>query len=1000
MIKALLKHFKFAAIGFSICVLFSLSTTAQIGGSGWKPLAVKFNVQSPTNAPQSSRYFFTNNIFHCLTFSNDGAFAVGSTTDPRTEQRFTPDYTNGEIQYQATMMAPSTENSYCVFQIHTGDALEDTFGSTTFMAFWFTNSGGSIHDYSGTTLATNLGGQWFQLNVDHNLVTQTIRVWVNNQLVWTQQDNAAGDFYFKDGVYVQDHGPTFQMDTYITNTIQEWISSGTNPPAAPMGLAATPTMTQIPLTWDSSVAATNYNLKRSSTSGGPYTILASLSGTNYTDTTAVSGTTYYYVVSALDQFGESSNSTQIAASLFSPGYQLSATPSTAAIFIGGSTNVTLTMTTNSNFSGSVNFTVSGLPANTTATFNPASLSGSGTSTLTITTTTGVPAGAYPLTINGNSSGVDNTADVAFTINSGIVALPGTLVWTGTNNWSVPQNWMNLTSGGFGPPGISNDVVFTNLATVATSNTVNNIVNSDVTINSLTFNNTNGFHTTQIVPGSTLTISGSGGLLVGTESDLGGAAAVYDTIAGAGGALVCSNSSVSLIVRQGASSGGSQRATLDLSGLDTFNATVNQVSVGAAGPIVRATGTLALAKTNSITASGSIGILVGDNGSNGGAQNNLYLGQSNSIYADSITIGRSKCPGVLMFNTVFKNSMPGLYLRGVTSSRVSALNIGDNSGQTTSSSSSAGTMDLSGGAADIMANTMVVGKGQTSTGTGTATGTLTLNAGTLDVNTLDAGYQNSSSAAAVVTGTVNVNGAATLRVNSMLRLAHYTGSGTLPVGTLNVSGGTVSGSGDIVAGGGTSTLSINGGTLSITGTVGATGAPIGKVALTNASLQFSVNAAATNLVASSLVTGGSSNRINVTSLPVVFTPAQITLIAYSNSIAGAGFNFVLGTPVSGGGFSAYLSNNVANSSVDLVFVSLPPSPPAFAAVGGSGANLIFGVTNGIPNRSFYILGTTNLALPFSQWPCVATNVFDSNGNFTFTNSLNPNIGQQYYLLELQ
>jgi hypothetical protein len=45
-------------------------------------------------------------------------------------------------------------------------------------------------------------------------------------------------------------------------------------------------------------------------------MLANLGGTNYTDNNAVSGTTYYYVVSALDQFGESSNSTQIAASLF------------------------------------------------------------------------------------------------------------------------------------------------------------------------------------------------------------------------------------------------------------------------------------------------------------------------------------------------------------------------------------------------------------------------------------------------------------------------------------------------------------------------------------------------------------------------------------------------------------------------------------------------------------------------------------------------------------
>lgn len=299
-------------------MLFSGAAIGQIGGTGWKPLTVNFKIQSPTNVPQSGRYFFTNNIFHCLVFSNDGAFSVGNTTKPRTEQRFNPDYTNGEIQYQATLMAPANENSYCVFQIHTGDAQSTAYGSTTFMAFWFTNYDGSLHDYSGTTLATNLGNRWFQLNVDHNLVTGTIRVWVDRNLVWTQQDNGAGDFYFKDGVYEQSHGPTFQMDTYITNTLQEWVGSGTNPPAAPTGLAATPTAAQIPLTWNASVGATNYYLKRAPTNGGPYAFLASLAGTNYADAAASNGVTYYYVVSALDQFGESSNSSQIAAALLNP----------------------------------------------------------------------------------------------------------------------------------------------------------------------------------------------------------------------------------------------------------------------------------------------------------------------------------------------------------------------------------------------------------------------------------------------------------------------------------------------------------------------------------------------------------------------------------------------------------------------------------------------------------------------------------------------------------
>jgi hypothetical protein len=309
---------KTPVIGLLAFAILTTTAFAQIGGTGWIPKSLNFKIQSPTNASQNQRYWFTNNIYHCLTYSNDGAFSVGNTTLPRTEQRYNSDYTNGEIQYQAIIQAPGNENSYSVFQIHTGDAQSPQFGSTTFMAFWFTNNGGSIHDYSGTTLATNLADKWFQLNVDHNVVTRTIRVWINQKLVWTQQDNGAGDFYMKDGVYEQSHGPTLQMDTSLTNILM-WTSSGTNPPAGPIGLAATATNAQIRLLWHDSIGATSYKLKRSTSSSGPFTnIITTTSTTNYTDSSAVNGPTYYYVVSAVDSFGESTNSSPANASLGPP----------------------------------------------------------------------------------------------------------------------------------------------------------------------------------------------------------------------------------------------------------------------------------------------------------------------------------------------------------------------------------------------------------------------------------------------------------------------------------------------------------------------------------------------------------------------------------------------------------------------------------------------------------------------------------------------------------
>ncbi len=57
--------------------------------------------------------------------------------------------------------------------------------------------------------------------------------------------------------------------------------------------------------------ATSYNVKRSTTYGGSYTLIATnITTLNYTDTGLTSGTTYYYVVSASNSYGDSPDSSQ------------------------------------------------------------------------------------------------------------------------------------------------------------------------------------------------------------------------------------------------------------------------------------------------------------------------------------------------------------------------------------------------------------------------------------------------------------------------------------------------------------------------------------------------------------------------------------------------------------------------------------------------------------------------------------------------------------------
>jgi hypothetical protein len=214
-----------ATISLSALAAFAPTASADPidGQNGWSSAPVNFKVQWPYNVSESSRYTYSGGVYHLWVYNTDAPFEQGSTTKPRTEQRFNPDYTAHEIQYAADIMVPSGSNAMSVFQIHTGDAQSSQFGSTTFMLFWYSKDGGSVHDYSGTELASNLTGQYFHLNVDHNLNNHTIQVWINSHKVWTQQDNGATDFYMKDGVYMQTGGSS-KMEAYIKN-IKFWTHS-------------------------------------------------------------------------------------------------------------------------------------------------------------------------------------------------------------------------------------------------------------------------------------------------------------------------------------------------------------------------------------------------------------------------------------------------------------------------------------------------------------------------------------------------------------------------------------------------------------------------------------------------------------------------------------------------------------------------------------------------------------------------------------------------------
>ena len=213
--------------------------------------------------------------------------------------------------------------------------------------FWVASSSTSGGDAPGNALDGNLttrwstggaqvNGQWFQVDMG------TANVF--NELILNAV-NSAGDYPRGYQVTVSSDGinwsspvatgtgsPSITTITFasqvaryvrVTQTgstsgtfwsIDEFNIMGTAS-LAPTGLVATSTSgTQISLTWNASVGASGYNLKRSTTSGGSYmTIATNLASLNYLDGGLTGGTVYYYVVTATNIYGESGNSTEASA---------------------------------------------------------------------------------------------------------------------------------------------------------------------------------------------------------------------------------------------------------------------------------------------------------------------------------------------------------------------------------------------------------------------------------------------------------------------------------------------------------------------------------------------------------------------------------------------------------------------------------------------------------------------------------------------------------------
>ncbi|MGI5868900.1 MAG: chitobiase/beta-hexosaminidase C-terminal domain-containing protein [Kiritimatiellia bacterium] len=414
-------------------------------------------------------------------------------------------------------------------------------------------------------------------------------------------------------------------------------------------------------------------------------------------------------------------------------------------------------------------------------------------------------------------------------------------WLGAgedNMWSTTSNWYGQAS----PAG--GDLVF-GAEDRTSSSLANNIVDASISVNSLTYTNSNKYpapeikghewHVAEIGPDVVLTVDGSehseravfvGGLTYNGEYN------TYVKFLG-GGSLVVDAEDNNVEVLN-ISNNHAGYAQLHLAGLRSFHANVSNFWAGRGK---RSQGIVILAAagqgTNYIRAA-HLGVGDGNdmNSSNGGTSE-LRLGAANTLHADTISVGGTK-PGMcnvqsgkLSFQSGLDN--PHVTIRGRQGgdSRCN-LTVGSHGTGDATVRSCSGTADLTRGTVDARLGSLVVGQGHGyywSNQYASLAGTLMMAAGLIDAESLVVAttLPKSTSSARPATGALTISGGR-LAVGTATQAFNESGAGQMPIALTTVSGsGIMDVAGDFVMGrlegsaiAVTSRVDVAGGTLNVGG----------------------------------------------------------------------------------------------------------------------------------------------------------------------------------------
>ncbi len=409
----------------------------------------------------------------------------------------------------------------------------------------------------------------------------------------------------------------------------------------------------------------------------------------------------------------------------------------------------------------------------------------------------------------------------------------------------------------------------------------------------------------------------------------------------------------------------------------------------------------MAGTNSITASAAP-LGVGGTAGIGSGPGKLHLGQTNALFADTITLGQRTTGSLIDFQTGLTDPIVKIRARDGTSG-VANWYLGWNSSPNQSASNGSGTNDFSGGILDASVTNLYLGymSGGAPNGTRTAIGNFIMGTNqnnSLVVQNLFVGV-NSATSGGTGTGSTSTGnfvvggGTVTATAVTLAQPGSYVANGTLTLSN----GASMNVSGNITSGGGTSTITISGATLTVAGRIGAptpTANNVGTMNLDTATLGLTLIApggyanAAASVGTLNIDGAAGSTVLKINNAGPA--PGQYPLIGYTSLGGAAGFD---GLSVQApAGYTATLTNNTATSpsTIDVILSASQLTwngvPNGDWDIGLTG-NWKSGATYNQGNLVLFddtASGTTTVNLTTTLSPLAIT-VNNTNLNYTFGGS---------------